>query len=142
MAVHKYVPEINIVYGSPKPTSCTVIGLQNLTKSDTVWIAEGHHDYLTLYPQMVDTNIDLLGTCGSYFSTSLLSVLKDKHVCLLYDNDQAGKDGIDHIARHIKSNSVGILSLSYLDWSTITIPNGTIADGFDVRDLHLTFQRD
>lgn len=140
-ALHKYIPETNIFYNGPKPVSLTVLGLQHMSKSDTVWIAEGHWDYLTLYPQMEGTGIDLLGTCGSYFATNLLSALKDKHVVLLYDNDVAGKAGIEHVARHMKSNSISILSLSYLDWTKITIPSGSLNEGFDVRDLHNAINR-
>lgn len=141
MAVHKYVPESNIVYSSPKPTSLTIIGLHTLTKSDTIWIAEGHWDFLTLLPQMTDTGIDLLGTCGSYFNSAHLSVLKDKHIVLLYDNDIAGKDGIDYVSRHLKSNSIPHHSLSYLDWDKVTLPSGELSAGFDIRDLHLSYQK-
>lgn len=135
-ALHKYVPEVNIVYNGPKPTSLTLLGLQHLSKSDTVWVAEGHWDYLTLLPYMNGTGIDLIGTSGSYFATNQLPVLKDKHIMLLYDNDIAGANGIEHVARHIKSNSIPILSLGYLDWNKITIPDGSLSEGFDVRDLH------
>lgn len=135
VALHKFVPETNIWYGSPKPTSQTVIGLDKLTRSDTVWVAEGHPDYITLFPMMAETGIDLLGTCGSYFSSSQLPVLKGKHIVLLYDNDRAGRDGIDYVARHLKSNSIQHLSLSYLDWSKITLPTGELESGFDIRDL-------
>ena len=139
MAVHKYVPETNIVYSSPKPTSLTIVGLNNLGRSDTIWVAEGHWDYFTLQPQMKDTCIDLLATCGSYFNSAHLSVLKDKHIVLLYDNDMAGKDGVDYVARNLKSNTIPHLSLSYLDWGKITLPSGQLESGFDVRDLNNVF---
>jgi len=139
ISLHKYVPNTNIVYGSPKPTALTVVGMQNLGKSDTIWVAEGWWDYFTIYPQMKDTGIDLLATCGSYFNSAHLSVLKDKHIVLLYDNDTAGKDGIDYVARNVKSNTIPHLSLSYLDWGKITLPSGQLESGFDVRDLHLAF---
>lgn len=139
MAVHKYVPETNIIYSSPKPTSLTILGLNNLSKSDTIWVAEGHWDYFTLLPQMGGTGIDLLGTSGSYFNSAHLSVLKDKHIVLLYDNDMAGKDGVDYVARHIKSNTIAHLSLSYLDWSKVTLPSGQLESGYDIRDLNNVF---
>lgn len=136
VAVHKFVKETNIVYGSPKPTSLTVIGMNNLSKSDTVWVAEGHWDYYTLPPLMDGTGIDLLGTCGSYFNSAHLPVLKDRHIVLLYDNDIAGIDGVDYVARHLKANSIPHRSLSYLDWGKITLPVGELTVGFDIRDLH------
>lgn len=141
MAIHKYVPESNIVYSSPKPTSLTVIGLHALSKSDTIWICEGHWDYFTLLPQMVESGVDLLGTCGSYFSSAHLPALKDKHIVLLYDNDIAGMDGIDYVARHLKSSSIQHHSLSFLDWSKITLPTGELESGYDIRDLHLAYQK-
>ena len=139
IAVHKYVPEINVVYNSPKPTALTVLGLEKMTSSDTVWIAEGHWDYYTIQPLMVGTGIDLLGTCGSFFNSAFLQVLKDKHIVMLYDNDVAGSDGVDYVARNIKSNSVQHLSLSFLDWSKITLPKSELTLGFDVRDLYNEF---
>lgn len=141
VAVHKYVPESNIMYSSPKPTSLTVLGLNALTKSDTVWVTEGAWDYLTLLPQMAETGIDLIATCGSYFASNQLTVLKNRHIVLLYDNDIAGRDGIDYVARNLKSNTIQHLSLSYLDWSKVTLPVGELTDKFDIRDLHLTYQK-
>ena len=136
MALHKYVPETNIVYSSPKPTSLTILGLNSLSKSDTVWVAEGHWDYFTLLPYMAGTGIDLLGTSGSYFNSAQLPALKDRHIVLLYDNDIAGKDGVEYVAKHLKTSTIPHLSLSYLDWSKITLPTGNLEPGFDVRDLH------
>jgi hypothetical protein len=141
MAVHKYVPEINIVYGSPKPTSLTVLGLQNLSKAETVWIAEGHWDYFTLLPYMMDTGIDLLGSSGSYFNSALLHHLKNKHIVMLYDNDAAGSDGVDHIARNVKTHSLPHLSLSYLDWGLVQSVIGNQESGFDIRDLKCLLDR-
>lgn len=139
VAIHKFVPETNIVYSSPKPTNYTILGVDRMTKSDTVWVAEGHFDWMTLMPQMLDTGIDLLGTCGSYFSSSQLPLLKGRHIVLLYDNDIAGKDGIDYVARNMKANNIPHHSLSYLDWSKITLPTGELESGFDIRDLSNVF---
>lgn len=140
VAILKYDTVSNIVYNSPKPTSLTILGLQNLSKSDTVWICEGVWDYLTLLPYMVDTGIDTLATCGSYFSSVQLPVLKGRHIVLLYDNDAAGVSGVDHVARYLKSNSIQHLSLSYLDWSKVTPPTGILTNKYDVRDLHNSFK--
>ncbi len=139
VAIHKFVVDTNIWYSSPKPVNYTILGVDRLSKSDTIMVSEGHWDFLCLFPQMVDTGIDLLGTCGSYFSTSQLTLLKGKHIVLLYDNDIAGRDGIDHVARHLKSNSIQHLSLSYLDWTKVTLPTGELEVGFDVRDLTNVF---
>jgi len=141
MAVHKYVFESNIMYSSPKPTSLTILGLHSLTGSDTIWIAEGHWDYLALLPHMAEASVDLLGTCGSYFNSAYLPVLRDKHIVLLYDNDLAGRDGVNYVARHLKANSINHLSLSFLDWEKVTLPTGELTSGFDIRDWHNVYQK-
>jgi hypothetical protein len=139
VAVHKFVPDTNIVYNGPKPVSYSVLGIQNISNNDTVYIAEGHWDYFTLYPLIQQDDYDLLGSCGSYFPTNLLPHLKDKHVIMLFDNDEAGKNGVDYVAKHIKTTGLVVRSISYLDWSKVTIPSGAIPDKFDVRDLHNVF---
>jgi len=136
VSLHKYVPDTNIVYNCPKPTSFSLIGMQNFEKAkDTVYIAEGHWDYLVLLQQMPD-DYNLLGCCGSYFPTNMLCHLKDKHVVMPFDNDEAGRNGINYVARHLKTTGTSVSSLSYLDWSRITLPKGEVGDKFDIRDLH------
>lgn len=139
VALHKYNPDTNIVYNGPKPVSYSVIGSQHLSSNDTIYIAEGHWDYMVMFKLVNTDDADLVGSCGSYFPTNLLPMLKDKHIIALFDNDAAGKAGTEYIARHIKSSGLSVRSMSYLDWSKVTIPSGTVPDKFDIRDLANAF---
>jgi len=139
IALHKYNPSDNIVYSSPKPWSCSVLGMSALTGSEEIWVAEGHWDYLVMRQLLsrLPDGPDLLGTCGSSFSTNYLHLLEDKNVVLLFDNDDAGRSGVQSVARRIKSSGHSIKTLQYLDWSQITIPQfSEIPEKFDIRDLH------
>jgi hypothetical protein len=139
IALHKYNPSDNITYSSPKPWSCSVLGMSALTGSEELWVAEGHWDYLVMRQLLsrLPDGPDLLGTCGSSFSTNYLHLLEDKNVVLLFDNDDAGRSGVQSVARRIKSSGHSIKTLQYLDWSQITIPQfSELPKGFDLRDLH------
>lgn len=139
IALHKYNPSDNITYSSPKPWSCSVLGMSALTGSEELWVAEGHWDYLVMRQLLsrITDGPDLLGTCGSSFSTNYLHLLEDKNVVLLFDNDDAGRSGVQSVARRIKSSGHTIKTLQYLDWSQITIPQfSEIPEKFDIRDLH------
>jgi len=139
IALHKYNPSDNITYSSPKPWSCSVLGMSALTGSEELWVAEGHWDYLVMRQLLsrLPDGPDLLGTCGSSFSTNYLHLLEDKNVVLLFDNDDAGRSGVQSVARRIKSSGHSIKTLQYLDWSQITIPQfSEIPNKFDLRDLH------
>jgi hypothetical protein len=139
IALHKYCPSTNITYSSPKPWSCSVLGMSALTGSEEIWVAEGHWDYLVMRQLLsrLPDGPDLLGTCGSSFSTNYLHLLEDKNVVLLFDNDDAGRSGVQSVARRIKSSGHSIKTLQYLDWSQITIPQfSEIPNKYDLRDLH------
>ena len=139
IALHKYNPSDNITYSSPKPWSCSVLGMSALTGSEEIWVAEGHWDYLVMRQLLsrLPDGPDLLGTCGSSFSTNYLHLLEDKNVVLLFDNDDAGRSGVQSVARRIKSSGHSIKTLQYLDWNQITIPQfSEIPEKYDIRDLH------
>lgn len=139
IALHKYNPSDNITYSSPKPWSCSVLGMSALTGSEEVWVAEGHWDYLVMRQLLsrLPDGPDLLGTCGSSFSTNYLHLLEDKNVVLLFDNDDAGRSGVQSVARRIKSSGHSIKTLQYLDWSQITIPqHAVIPEKYDLRDMY------
>ena len=141
IALHKYNPSDNIVYSSPKPWSCTVLGMSTLGKSDELWIAEGHWDYLVMRQLLssIPKPPNLLGTCGSGLSGSSLHLLENKNVVLLFDNDEAGRSGVQSVARRAKASGHNVQSLKFLDWSRVNIPGHLeVPDKFDIRDLHNT----
>lgn len=141
IALHKYNPADNISYASPKPWNCSILGLDQVSGSEEIWVAEGHADYLIMRQIFLKESSppDLLGTCGSGFSGSYLHVLEGKRVVLLMDNDEAGQMGVQSIARRIKASGHAVQSLHHLDWSQITVPSlSEIPDKFDIRDLYNT----
>jgi len=141
IALHKYNPQNNIAYSSPKPWNCSILGLSQLSSSSEIWVAEGHADYLIMRQVLKSTGIDLLGTCGSSFSQSYLHLLDGKKVVLLFDNDEAGQSGVQSVARRLKGSGISVESLSYLDWTKVSIPSSeTIPDKFDIRDLWNTMR--
>jgi hypothetical protein len=137
IAIHKYNPSSNITYSSPKPWNCSILGLHALTGNKTIWVAEGHADYLCLRGilQRTSNAPDLLGTAGSAFSSAYLHVLEGKDVVLLFDNDEAGEYGVQSVAKRIKSSGHIVNSLHCINWNTVTVPNHAhLPSGFDVRD--------
>ena len=139
IALHKYNPDDNITYASPRPWNCSVLGLGSLTGNEELWVAEGHADYLIMRQVFSKTanHPDLLGTCGSGFSGSYLHLLENKHVTLLFDNDTAGNTGIQSIARRIKQSGHIIKSLQFLNWQSITVSSHSeLPSGYDIRDLY------
>ena len=139
IALHRYCTVSGITYASPKPYSCSILGLSQLTGAEEVWIAEGHADYLILR-QLLSSKQDapdMLGTCGSAFSGSYLHVLEHKHVVLLFDNDEAGRLGISSVARRIKASGHTVASLQFLDWSKVTVPaHAVLPNKYDLRDMY------
>jgi 5S rRNA maturation endonuclease (ribonuclease M5) len=138
IAIHRLDTATNIIYASPKPYSCSILGLSQLTGSEEIFIAEGHADYLILrqMSSKLPSVPDILGTCGSGFSSSYLHVLENKHVVLLFDNDEAGRQGVASVARRIKSSGHSVQSLRYLDWNKVSIPQHTIIpEKYDLRDM-------
>lgn len=139
IALHKYDTTTGIIYSSPKPFSCSILGLHRFKADcEEVWVAEGHADYFVLRHQLnrIPNPPEMLGTCGSGFSGSYLHLLSDKHVVLLFDNDDAGRTGVQSVARRIKSSGNNVQSLKYLDWSSVTVPqHSELPSGFDLRDL-------
>ena len=135
VALHKYHPSNNVVYNGPKPVSLSVIGLQTLSSNDTIYVAEGHWDYCIARQIISLDDYNVLGSCGSYFPTNLLPLFDKRNVVIMFDHDKAGREGVEYIARHIKSSGIQVNSMAYLDWSKVTIPTGEIPDKFDIRDL-------
>ena len=139
IALHKYCLNTNIAYASPKPWNCSVLGLANLSGEETIWIAEGHADYLILQhlKRKYSGKFDVLGSCGSGFSGNYLHLLEGKNVVLLFDNDDAGRSGIKSVAKRIKASGHSVASLRHLDWSKMVIPSlSEIPEKFDLRDLY------
>ena len=139
IALHRYCTASGIIYASPQPYSCSILGLSQLTGAEEIWVAEGHADYLVLRQLLssVQNAPDMLGTCGSAFSGAYIHVLEHKHVVLLFDNDDAGKQGVLSVARRIKTSGHTVKTLQYLDWSKVTVPaHAVLPNKYDLRDMY------
>jgi hypothetical protein len=135
VTLYKYSTSNNVCYSSPKPFSCTLIGLDRLKAEGTIYIAEGHWDYLALRSHD-EEDMNLLGLCGSSFPRKFVSLLEGKDVVWLGDNDDAGETGLQSLASMMIQTSQRANKLQYLDWKKVSLPGMTeIPDKFDIRDL-------
>lgn len=140
VALHKYTLNSPSVIASPKPLALSILGLQNLyDKCSTIMICEGHWDYMIMKQLDLEEHICILGTAGSYFTQSYLHYLRNRDIIILFDNDDAGKDGVEHIARNLKIQNITVTSLQHLDWSKVKVSGlDIIPNKFDIRDLFNT----
>ena len=120
----------------------TLFGLQFFRNKSTlpIWICEGHWDTMAWYDvlstvknaetghRLIDEH-DILGCPGvGVFPKELVGLLNGRDVRVLFDNDEAGKKGIDHIVKTIAQHGSIPRKFSTCRW-----PAGT-KSGFDVRD--------
>lgn len=133
LSLHKYNPSNNVVYSSPSPVSFSIIGLHSFNpKLESIVICEGHWDYLALLSTLSGPpSSNVIGCCGSSFPARQLDILAGKHIYALFDNDDAGKNGIDYLARKIKESATPVKSLNALEWSKL----GNFPPKYDVRDF-------
>jgi hypothetical protein len=100
------------------------------TKSD-IMICEGEWDTLVIY-EIINIlklkNVGVVGVPGAgVFKTEFMSLFTDKNIYLLYDNDEAGKNGAEKAVKLLSSIVRTILKIKW--------PEGFDA-GFDIRDLY------
>jgi len=97
---------------------------------DTVYVCEGEWDTLALMEIMDDERAAVIGVPGA--STTLkqevLNLMIGKSVYLLYDNDEAGRNGA--------AKSVAVLTPVAAELRSIRWPD-TAANGWDVRDVYV-----
>lgn len=134
VCLYRYDESSNICYSTPKPFSLPILGLENLTKTGPIYIAEGHWDYLAVKSWSDTKNI--LGLCGSSYPSKHLGVLENRNVIMMADNDDAGREGVNRLASLMVRNGQRAASLSFLDWDKVQVPGMvTIPNKFDMRDL-------
>ena len=136
VGLYKYNRDNNTWYSSPKPTSLSLLGLQDFKSNCPVWILEGHWDYAAFLTHCPLDGITVLGLCGSSWPSRQLNLLESREVVFLADNDEAGKQGVINLATRSKKMGQLPIKLEYLNWSSITLPGGAKpGDKFDFRDL-------
>lgn len=131
------------VYSAPTMKQ-GILGAQFFDRKskNPLWICEGHWDtpcYWNLLHYAVDKHLqpmnlsnDVIGVPGAgSFPKEYLHLLNGRDVRMLYDNDKAGRDGVDRVVRACANEGVKPTKFGVLVW-----PNhDDLADGYDVRDL-------
>jgi hypothetical protein len=138
VALYRYSKSIGFPLATPKPTSCTILGLENLSKAGDIWMLEGHWDYAAFLSHVEVEGFNVLGVCGSSFPNKYIGLLENRVVNFIADNDDAGRAGVQSLATRCKK--VGMLphSISYLDWAGVSLPSfSEVPNKFDTRDLIL-----
>jgi len=136
VALYRYGKTNNTFYSTPKPFSLNILGVNHLSASGVVYVVEGHWDYAAFQTNVEPGSHNVLGLCGSSWPTKQLSLLENREVVWLGDNDEAGQSGVHSLATRMKRSSILPLSLKYLNWGELSIPTLLeIPDKFDIRDL-------
>lgn len=106
--------------------SATMYGLWCLPKDyNKIYLTEGEWDYLALKDSGGEA---VLGAPGAgTFKTDSVPLFLGKRVYILYDNDEAGKRGMEKVSNFLLSVASEV--------STIQWPQGT-PEGYDIRDVY------
>lgn len=124
---------------NPPIVPTCLFGLQHLKPSVPIYLCEGQWDLLALYSvfstlkvksQSLLSTVSILSTPGaSAFPQKSLSILDNRDVFILYDNDSAGMTGTESLLNAISRNGITPRKISSLKWPT------HYPTGFDIRDL-------
>lgn len=117
-------------------------GLQFLSKDRTkpLWICEGHWDTMAWYGLLYNVvgksgkplieDHDVIGAPGAgTFPKEYLHLLDGRDVRVLYDNDNAGKEGVKRLVNLIANNNTITSKFGVIEWPS------EFKQGFDIRDL-------
>lgn len=103
--------------------------LDNIINSDQIFICEGEWDWMYWHDclKQLGITIPIVAVPGAgSFKENNLTLFQGKSVYLLFDNDNAGRKGVQRTTKMLN----GIADTVYkLDWPD------TLDDGFDIRDL-------
>lgn len=104
-------------------------------QEEEVWIVEGQWDYTAARAIIGSThNVTVYAVPGSEtFKDKWVPRLKGKKVTFLYDNDAAGKKGIEFATNVIAKSSAKPTSVSFLSWPE------TFKEKGDLRDLYVEY---
>ena len=132
---------------SPKPMSHTLLGTEHLEDHHkTLILCEGHWDYACWQysssssehygEKAMGQEVAVIATAGSSVSKKSLGVFKGKRVICVFDHDEAGQAGVEHLARNLKMAQCLPSSLEYLDWTSAAESFGlNLEPGYDLRDM-------
>jgi hypothetical protein len=107
-------------------------GLWNLDEiiaSEQIFICEGEWDYMYWYDCLTSLGIDIpivaVPGAGSLQEHNMI-LFQNKIVYLLYDNDDAGRKGVERATKMLDGIATDIFKIDWPD---------TLDNGFDIRDL-------
>ena len=109
--------------------SCKIFKQQFIKDfDDTIYIAEGERD--AIYAPF--NAISFSSGAGS-IPKDLSQLYVRDNICIIYDNDEAGRDGADKLARRVKMEKPEI-SVTIAQWGN------DLPDGYDIYDDYLRTQ--
>ena len=115
-------------------TDCSpqLLGLDTLKPKKQIILCEGHWDHIAcdfaLRTSKMTKEFHALGVPGAnVFEEDWIRWFRGREVWMVYDNDQAGEDGMDRVSVMLKET---VSTLHRIDW-------GDQPAGFDFRDLLL-----
>ena len=109
--------------------SCKIFKQQFIKDfDDTIYIAEGERD--AIYAPF--NAISFSSGAGS-IPKDLSQLYVRDNICIIYDNDEAGRDGADKLARRVKMEKPEI-SVTIAQWGN------DLSDGYDIYDDYLRTQ--
>jgi hypothetical protein len=135
VCLYHWDPKAGYWSSSPKPFTCSVLGLQHLKPTGRIDVLEGHWDYLAFLSYWKEGPGSAIGTCGSSFPQRFIPLLKDRDVTLFYDYDDAGATGVDSVASRCRGGAMPT-TLKYMGWDSIPAPaSDMLKEGYDLRDF-------
>jgi len=103
----------------------------NDDSKDTLWICEGHWDYIAALAIIGNEDItpESVPGCGTW-KAGWNETIAGKDIVFCYDNDQAGVVGYENvIMKHIHGSQFQPKSISYIDWEGKP-------EGYDLNDCY------
>ena len=129
--LYKYVPANNNLYGTPGLSA--VLFNYETSAEDTIWLCEGHWDKMAAEAifgsNHTATAIAVPG--ANTFKEGWVTPFRDRNVIICYDNDKAGKSGIEKVIKAFQASPQKPRSLSVLHWPK------DLKEGYDIRDAYL-----
>ncbi|MFC1693441.1 toprim domain-containing protein, partial [Candidatus Latescibacterota bacterium] len=109
----------------------SLYNLEKLTdKITTIWLCEGEFDTLALDEALKSKSAIALGVPGaSTFKPEWIPLFSGRKVYILYDNDDAGRKGVNKVRKSLDGN------VEILKWEDYR------EDGFDINDLYKEYDK-
>jgi hypothetical protein len=125
----------NVIYVTPSLNQ-SLYFRDKIHGFDTIMICEGHWDGILWRYLMKGLPVDVVASPGATtFPKTSAEVLGGKNVWLPYDNDLAGRRGVDRVAKMALAQTPKAKSIKHIAWSS------ELPEGYDMRDLFITLEK-